>query len=590
MYGRLVAATVLTGRRSDLPPDLGSDRRSDRRVVRILAGLAAVPGFVLLVRILHGDWLSSSDWAAIELRTRDVGTWHTPLVGPYSRYGWNHPGPLLFYVLAVPYRMLGSQGRGILVGALAINVAAIACVGAVLWRRGRLAGLTLGLVIVLLLARALGAGFLVDPWNPYVIVLPLVALGCLAWAATNGDLWALPVAVGVGSLVVQSHVGVTLVAVTVVGFAAVILAVDACRSGFAQLKAVALASLAVAFVCWLPPVIQQLEPGPGNIGELTNFFLRTPSTMTGWSTGARIVLQQLSIPAPWFTGHERVNAFGGGVQPQWHIPVALILLIGAGMVAIRRRDREALTLDALALAVVLAAVFSAAHIVDAPYTYIVRWMWAVGAIVWLAIAWTVWRAVPVGVRRPIAASRLPTVLIGVLAAWLAVTAIHADFPVQGDEASLVRIAPAVKRTLRALPGPVLLEAPPDFVSGLTAEGILLIAIHAGVNARLPEQSTNAVGSTHTSSGGSTRSTVVVAVDDAIDFYRNNPDFRSLARYDPLSTDDREYHTRFDIQAHDALFGPNSDAQAWLAAHRADLARIHELDKRGPAIELFLETA
>ena len=78
-----------------------------------------MPVFVLLVRVLLSGWLSSSDWAAIELRTRDVGTWRTPLVGPYSRYGWNHPGPLLFYVLAVPYRMLGAQGRGILAGAVA---------------------------------------------------------------------------------------------------------------------------------------------------------------------------------------------------------------------------------------------------------------------------------------------------------------------------------------------------------------------------------------------------------------------------------------------------------------------------------------
>ena len=35
----------------------------------------------------------SADYAALELRTRAaVGGTDTPLVGPYSRYGWNHPG------------------------------------------------------------------------------------------------------------------------------------------------------------------------------------------------------------------------------------------------------------------------------------------------------------------------------------------------------------------------------------------------------------------------------------------------------------------------------------------------------------------
>jgi len=497
---------------------------------------------------------------------------------------------LLFYVLAVPYRLLGSQGHGILVGALAVNAAALGCVGVVLWRRGRVAGLTLGLVVVLLLARALGAGFLVDPWNPYVIVLPLFAVVCLAWAATDGDLWAFPAAVGVGSFDVQSHVGVAIAAIAAVGVAAVIVVLDARRDGLAQLRAVAVASLAVAFVCWLPPLIQQFEPGGGNLGELIRFFLRPHAATTGWSTGARIVGQQLWIPAPWFAGHESVNTFSDGVDPHWHAPIALILLIGAGVVALRRHDRQSLTLDSLALSVVFAAVFSAAHIVGTPYFYIVRWMWAVGALVWLAIVWTAWRALPVGIRRGRSASRLSVVPVAVLAAWLAVTAVHADFPVQSDQASLVGIAPAVRRSLRGLPGPVLLQSPPDdFLSGLAVEGILLIAIHAGVDARLAsDRSAIVVGKAHTTSETSARSTVVVVVDDTIDSYLINPAYRALAHYDPLSAKERAYHTRFDIQERHALSGA-TDPQAWLAAHQADLSRIHELDTRGPDIELFLKT-
>jgi hypothetical protein len=82
---------------------------SDRRLLSVVAGVLIVPAAVLLVRVIHSGWLSSSDWADIELRTRDVGTVHTPLVGAYSRYGWNHPGPLLFYVLALPYRVLAAR-------------------------------------------------------------------------------------------------------------------------------------------------------------------------------------------------------------------------------------------------------------------------------------------------------------------------------------------------------------------------------------------------------------------------------------------------------------------------------------------------
>ena len=43
--------------------------RSDRRIAWAVAGLVAVSVLVLLVRLLHDNWSSSSDWAAIELRT-----------------------------------------------------------------------------------------------------------------------------------------------------------------------------------------------------------------------------------------------------------------------------------------------------------------------------------------------------------------------------------------------------------------------------------------------------------------------------------------------------------------------------------------
>ena len=51
----------------------------------VKAGLAA----------LHEEWgVRRATGAVLNLRVDDVGRL-TPLVGPYSRFGWNHPGPLL---------------------------------------------------------------------------------------------------------------------------------------------------------------------------------------------------------------------------------------------------------------------------------------------------------------------------------------------------------------------------------------------------------------------------------------------------------------------------------------------------------------
>jgi hypothetical protein len=560
--------------------------RSDRRIRWVVTGLLVVPALVLLVRVLQSGWLSSSDWADIELRARDVGTAHTPLVGAYSRYGWNHPGPLLFYVLALPYRVLGARGYGILAGALIVNGAAVACTGAVLWRRGRTVGLMLGLAVVLVLARALGAGFLIDPWNPYVIVLPLLAVVALAWAAADGDLWALPIAVGLGSFVVQSHVGAALAVVVPIGVSVCVIVLDARRNRGGSLKPIALVTTAVAVICWLPPVVQQFQTGGGNLGHLIDFWTQSHARTVGWSAGTRIVFAQLAIPAPWFSGHERLIAVTGGVDPHWNVPVALILLVAAGIVALRTRDRQSFTLDAVALAMVVAAMFSAAHIVDAPFFYIVRWTWAVGAIVWIAILWTFWRALLRHADWDVAVTRFGVAAIVVLAATLVVGAVHAEFPVQSEQRALKAIAPAARRALRQLRAPILVEGPVDFRSGLAADGVVLIAIHAGIDARLALRSVGHVGRSHAISKASARSIVVVAVDDGIEKYRSDPSYRSIAAYDPLSPDERAYHAAVNTEARRAYAGGITAYERWSAMHQSDLARVHDLDERGQRMELF----
>ena len=112
------------------------------------------------------------------MRISEVGGRHTPLVGAHSRYGWDHPGPLLFWGLA-PFRWRFGT-TGVLVGVVVLNVLAIvgalsSPAGAVAcrsWCRGG---------AVLTLTWALGPSLLADPWNPWVTVLPCFTFVLLAW-------------------------------------------------------------------------------------------------------------------------------------------------------------------------------------------------------------------------------------------------------------------------------------------------------------------------------------------------------------------------------------------------------------------------
>jgi hypothetical protein len=70
-----------------------------RTIVVAVIALALIPIAVSIVRVVaQHHFAPNGDVALIELRVRDVGTSHTPLVGSYQRYGWNQPGPLLFYL------------------------------------------------------------------------------------------------------------------------------------------------------------------------------------------------------------------------------------------------------------------------------------------------------------------------------------------------------------------------------------------------------------------------------------------------------------------------------------------------------------
>src|SRR5437016_1926581 len=85
--------------------------------------IVVLPLVVTTLALVGAHWHPSSDDALEVLKIRDVGGRHTPLTGAPSRFGWDHPGPLLFWILA-PFRVLAGN-TGILVGVACINAAAL---------------------------------------------------------------------------------------------------------------------------------------------------------------------------------------------------------------------------------------------------------------------------------------------------------------------------------------------------------------------------------------------------------------------------------------------------------------------------------
>ena len=277
-------------------------RRADlRTVAAVLAvALALSPiAWDILRTASHLDrtYFPWGDDALLELNARDA-LGGRQLVGPYSRFGWHHPGPAQAFVLSLPVRLAG-DGAGLPLGAALWNLGVAGAVLALVWRRhGPTAAIVASLAIGVVLAGAPPDVFR-QPWNPYMVLLPMLlllvlvgdvvgssgVLSRLVRDAVPGRAWAGPGVVSlawgtaVGTFCVQTHVstGPTVVALLTLGALSLVVAgIRARRAGPPSpgwwRRPSALAGLGLALLLWLPPAWEALTRNPGNPGLMVRFF------------------------------------------------------------------------------------------------------------------------------------------------------------------------------------------------------------------------------------------------------------------------------------------------------------------------------
>jgi hypothetical protein len=372
-----------------------------------LAGVALTPVVLSAVRLavsFRSRYEPVADHAIIELTLRAARA-HPLFVGMPSRFGWNHPGPLLFYILAIPYNLLGQRSIGLQVGALLVNGAAIVAMAVVARRRGGLLLVLCTLIAIGATTHALGADFVRDPWPPYVSVLPFFLFVLLGWTSAAGDAHALPWAVGVGTFLVQTHVGYTPVVLAVLAWAVIALAARTYRpvrtepSSAPERRRVArtmVISAIVGFVLWLPPLYDQLFRSH-NLAKLTDYFFSGRQT-AGLATAWRTMELQLGTRPEWVFGPR--DAILGGLTPTTAASAFVVVLIlavvsTATAYALRRNGamRAASVLAATLAITIVASLVAVSGIVGPVFVYLVRWTWAVGAAVGVLILWVAMLAV-----------------------------------------------------------------------------------------------------------------------------------------------------------------------------------------------------
>jgi hypothetical protein len=382
-------------------------------------GIVVVPFAVILGRLVfapHQPIYLPDDLALIDLHSRRALEWKQQL-GVFDRYNWNHPGPSYFYLLSVFYRVFGSGARAMFIGATALNaLAAVGCV-AVVRRRTTPARALWAAVWICALASLLATespgsitysegalGALVSPWNPMVVIFPLLLFVLLCAAAVDRSPLSLGAAVIVASVIVQTNISTLPLVAAVLAAAALYWAIDAVSerrrrrsravvgidlTGLAESPipfedhpsprwrrvTLVVVGVVVFILMWLPPVIQQLTNSPGNFGLIYLFFTEGHTTLPLAAALRSVASVYGVLPVG---PSEVMSSFLGGTPNHALLAygataVVLAAAVAATVVGIRQHRRFAAGVGSLTLIGSVAMAVGITRVVGFVFGYLVVW-------------------------------------------------------------------------------------------------------------------------------------------------------------------------------------------------------------------------
>ena len=267
-----------------------------------------LPVLVVVCTRAGRDYLPTQDFAVLDLRVRDVWSTDIPLVGAYSRFGWNHPGPAMYWLIAPLSLITGKAAWATLVGSALLQGVAIGFTARVAWKLGGVWLALSALAVQALSYGATGPWILLQPWNPHAAFPYLVLFALLVWAVGLGEHQYLPGVALAGGFLLQSHIGyVPFVAAGVLWMLGCAL-LDRRRASDARVSWRGPAlwwTIAIVVVTWLPVGLQEVLHGTdGNLTRLTKYFVfnEGEGDAVGLTRAAGLLAAEFRVLPPWFGG------------------------------------------------------------------------------------------------------------------------------------------------------------------------------------------------------------------------------------------------------------------------------------------------
>ncbi|MEO7370639.1 MAG: hypothetical protein ABIZ69_07250, partial [Ilumatobacteraceae bacterium] len=355
----------------------------------------AVPAAIIIVvtlgAVAGSKWYLTGDFAHTEFLVRAIPG-HPPLIGVAARVQeqGSTPGPSMAYLLYPFYKLFGSSAFALAVAVDVLHVAAI--VGALIVAR-RVGGTSIAAFTALALTAttmAVAPRFFLEPWNVWVPVFAFALFLVLIWALVNEHLALLPLAVAVGSHCVQTHISYTVLVGGLLGGAVAWLAWLWWRTDHLDLRHPVrwlLIAAGTMIVAWLPPVIEQLHPGTGNLRKLYHQFSHPGAPFVGAGAAVKAMIGRFNLFGPWIVdAHKDPRS-----TPNYLGFVLFVALVGmASYLAWKRRDRIETSLHAVLATATFLGLFSTMRIFGTFFEYVIRWMSPLVAMWIAASVWSCW--------------------------------------------------------------------------------------------------------------------------------------------------------------------------------------------------------
>jgi hypothetical protein len=341
-----------------------------------VSAICCLPVVIGLARFIGRDVVLDGDQAVFAMQVRDAATGGFPTMGLYSWNGWNHPGPIAFYLYAPFHWLSGGATWGTLLATGVWSVATVFLTGWLAARRhraddgaggspefGRHPLVVVCLAIQLATWVAVGGTGVIDPWTPNLAASLVVPFLLAVWGMAEGDRTATICAVGIGAVATQLHVGYA----ALVGVCGLVALVVSRRRRLGVPIVVLLWAAALGLLLWLPVTIDVVTSRTGNLRTLARYFRSGVPQPAGLGEGMRIMAGELSPWPTWVTGPRPQGLFLEARQSS-----SIWLFAAVALVAVALLVRRSTPLI-IAITALMTATFACGQLRGFRYHYLVYW-------------------------------------------------------------------------------------------------------------------------------------------------------------------------------------------------------------------------